>query len=69
MIVYSTKNCPACIKLKAELTKRKIKFENVFMEDLDPQEQLKIMKKAGTLSVPLIEKEGRFITEREICPK
>jgi glutaredoxin len=55
MIVYSTKKCQACKSLKAQLKEKGIRFRDVFIEDLDPSEQVKLK----ITSVPTIEVEGK----------
>jgi len=60
MTIYSSPTCRACQILKQKLKEQGIAFEEINILKVEPQEQTKIAQKAGRLSLPIIEKDGKF---------
>ena len=65
IIIYTNENCPYCKKIKEELTKKEIKFENRLTEDF-PKEWKDISFLTGLPTVPTIEyKNTYFVPSRD----
>jgi glutaredoxin 3 len=59
-IIYTTSNCPYCVKAKLLLDKKKIHYQEISVED--PQERLKMTQiTKGRTSVPQIFIKGKHI--------
>ena len=50
--VFSTNNCALCVTLKKWLKSQQIEFEAINL-DQDPTRQAEIIKKAGSMRVPI----------------
>lgn len=60
IIVYSTKTCHYCIKLKEYLTSKKIKFQAIDVgENQEKAEEM--VRKSGQMGVPVTEIDGKII--------
>ena len=58
--VYSTPTCPYCIKLKAWLDEKGVKYENVDVS-ADQAAAQKMVEKSGQMGVPQTEMNGKMI--------
>lgn len=58
--VYSTPTCPYCIKLKAWLKDKGVKFEDIDVSK-DPAKAQEMIQKSGQMGVPQIEIGGKII--------
>jgi glutaredoxin 3 len=61
VVVYSKANCPACVKLKNELSLKAIEFTEIRV-DLKP-EYRQMMIDAGHRSVPILYLDGVHIAD------
>jgi len=61
---FSKKDCEKCDEIKKIMTSKKIKFKNMPIEDVDNLTYL-IMNNVGVEEAPVLEYEGRFITNKE----
>lgn len=61
VVVYSKANCPACVKLKNELTLKAVEFEEVRV-DLDPA-QRQFLLDNGHRSVPQAYVDGKHVKD------
>jgi glutaredoxin len=63
--VFSTKSCPKCEQLKAELEKSGISFEN---QDMSSPKALTELRINGifTLSAPVLQVDDKFYTTQEL---
>lgn len=59
-IVYSTNNCPWCVKVKEFFTQNKIDFEERNAQ-LNPKYAEELLNKSGGYSVPVIDIDGTII--------
>lgn len=58
--LFTTPVCPYCLVLKEFLKENKIEFEEIDVsKDLVAQEEM--IKKSGSLSVPVMEVDGEFV--------
>jgi len=60
IVIYTTKLCPWCERLKAWLKERKIPFEEKNVEE-DPIAAQEMIMKSGQQGVPVIEIDGKII--------
>lgn len=51
--IYSKQNCPFCVRAKALLNNKGVKFEEI-MVDSDPELFISLKKRTGMLTVPQI---------------
>jgi glutaredoxin 3 len=58
--VYTTNNCPYCVRAKALLTKRSVPFEEVDVTS-DPDKRTWLVKESGMRTVPQIFVDGKPI--------
>jgi len=63
--VYSTKSCPKCEQLKAELKREGLPYENL---DISTPEALTELRVNGvfTLSAPVLQEDDRFYTVEDL---
>lgn len=60
VIVYSTKICPWCVKVKDFLKQNNIEFEEKDVgEDMVAQKQM--IEKSGQMGVPVLEIDGQIV--------
>jgi glutaredoxin len=59
-IIYSTKHCPWCVKLKDFFKKNNIEFEER-MADADPRYAMELEEKSGQSGVPVTDVNGKII--------
>ncbi|MBX9586473.1 MAG: glutaredoxin 3 [Gammaproteobacteria bacterium] len=60
VVVYSSANCPYCVRAKELLAKKGIEFQEIRV-DLDPKEREIMMERSGRRTVPQI-----FIDDQHI---
>ncbi len=60
VVVYSTDNCPYCVRAKALLTKRNIPFQDIDVTH-DPAKRAWLVKATGRRTVPQIFIKGESI--------
>ena len=60
VIVYSTRTCPWCVKAKEFLTAKKVKFEDVRVDE-DRAKAEEMIEKSGQMGVPVIDIDGKII--------
>jgi len=60
VIVYSTKTCPWCAKVKSWLKEHKIKYTDVDVGE-DQSAAQEMIKKSGQQGVPVIDANGEII--------
>ncbi len=60
VIVYSTRTCPWCVKAKEFLTSKKVKFEDVKVDE-DRAKAEEMIEKSGQMGVPVIDIDGTII--------
>ena len=58
--IYSTPTCVYCKTLKAYLTKREVKFEDIDVSKDEKQLQ-EMIKSSGQMGVPVIDIDGEII--------
>tara|TARA_R100001082_G_C4212282_1_gene95606 strand:- start:20 stop:448 length:429 start_codon:yes stop_codon:yes gene_type:complete len=61
VIIYTNETCPYCKRVKEELTKNKIKFENRLTKDFQ-EEWGEIIKLTGMPNVPCIKYDDEFFS-------
>lgn len=59
--VYAMENCPYCVKAKALLTQRGVKFETVMIDDWSDDQWDQFVKKSGMKTVPQIYVDDQLI--------
>ena len=60
IIIYSTPNCPYCIKAKEYLKEKGVEFEEIDISK-DQEAAQDIMKRSKQMSVPVIEINGELV--------
>lgn len=60
ILIYSTENCPFCVRLKDFLKQHKIKFKD-FNVNEDRKAAEEMIKKSGQTGVPVIDIDGIII--------
>jgi len=60
VIVYSTDNCPWCVKVKDFLKQNKVRFEERNAQE-NRQYALEVQQKSGGVAVPVTDVEGMII--------
>lgn len=60
VIVYSTGNCPWCVKVKDFLKQNKVRFEERSAQE-NRQYALEVQQKSGGVAVPVTDVEGMII--------
>ncbi len=53
VVIYTTKICPYCVRAKALLDRKKVKYEEISVED-DKEREKMIIKASGKRTVPQI---------------
>jgi glutaredoxin len=64
--LYSKKGCAECMLLKRKLENKGIEFEEIDLDGLDPQEIARIVQESGRKRMPVLEKEGKFLSDEDI---
>ncbi len=59
--VYSTPECPYCIRVKQFLKDNNIEFENIDVST-DQEKTEEMIKKSGQMGVPVLDINGEIIT-------
>ncbi|MBS1959976.1 MAG: glutathione S-transferase N-terminal domain-containing protein [Bdellovibrionales bacterium] len=59
--VYSMLNCPYCVKAKALLDQRGVKYENLMIDDWSDAQWDEFVKKSGMKTVPQVYVDGVLI--------
>ena len=60
VIVYSTKTCPWCVKVKEFLKENKIEFEDIDVSK-DREKAQEMIQKSGQMGVPVVDVDGKII--------
>ncbi len=60
VIVYSTDNCPSCVKLKEFLSLKGISFQEINVTEL-PLVREELSKRSGQRGSPMVEINGELI--------
>lgn len=60
VVVYSTRSCPWCVKLKDYLKENKIRFEDVDVSDNQSRAE-EMRRKSGQMGVPQTDIDGQMI--------
>ena len=58
--IYSTPNCPFCIKVKDFLKAHNVEFEDFNVAE-DEQKRDEMVKKSGQMAVPVLDIDGEII--------
>jgi glutaredoxin 3 len=59
--VYAMQNCPYCVKAKALLTQRGVKYETVMIDEWSDDQWDSFVKKSGMKTVPQIYVDDKLI--------
>ncbi len=60
VVVYSTANCPWCVKVKDFLKRNGVPFEERNAQ-LNPEYALEVQRKSGGAAVPVTDVDGKII--------
>jgi len=60
ILIYSTKNCPFCVRAKSLLEAKGVSFDEIFIDE-QPEKRIEMKEKSGRQTVPQI-----FINDKHI---
>ncbi len=64
--LYSKKGCAECVLLKRKLENRNVKLKEVDIDTLEPKEIARVIQESGKKKMPVVEQDGKFLTDEEI---
>lgn len=64
--VYTKKACAECMLLKRKLENKGTEFKEVSIDSLPGEEIARIIQESGRKKMPIVEKDGKFLSNEEI---
>jgi len=64
--VYYKIGCADCMILERKLKENNIKFESINIDRIEPAEKVRIISESGKKKMPVVEKDGRFLSDEQI---
>ncbi len=64
--LYTKQGCADCMLIKNKLDLKGIEFQSVDIATLKPNEITNIIQESGRKKMPILEKDGKFLSQQEI---